>query len=299
MQQSTLEPIQSDESPKSIDELRRDRLALDDHQCCNCGDTDDLQVHHVVPKSRGGVDELSNLRTLCSGCHSKVHGGQIGYIKNNNQEHGNPEKTRWLPSVQTMQYFVSNVHHPLRKSVIMLMAKTGLGLSEMVSLKKGDLYFRGGGVWGASTVEPPKRPFVLMPANENRPGLSKRLADTYIPLDRETLDCLKGWLAIRPDSAKDNLFVYTTGDWGEPLTPRALRGQIRDEARRLDIFETPDGENLNPVALTQFFRNRFNGQPAVRAYIDGKKKEMPMPLGQLITDYRENVYKLDTGNSWL
>ena len=295
MQQSTLESIQSDVSPKSIDELRRDRLALDDHQCCNCGDTDDLQVHHVVPKSHGGVDELSNLRTLCAGCHNKTHDGEIGLIKSNHK-HARSEKTRWLPSIQTMRYLVGNVHHPLRKALIILMAKTGIGSTEMTSLELGDVYLRDGQVLGTSVIESPRRAFIHVPPNKNRPGYSERLTETYIPLDRETRDCLKKWLMIRPDTDENSLFVYTDSNrWGEPLSSSALQQKVSKEAKRLGVFETQDGENLTPAALGQFFRDRFNGQPAVRAYIDGKKKEMPMPIGQLITDYRENVFKLDTG----
>ncbi len=32
-----------------------------------------LQVHHIVPKSEGGLDELYNLTALCLTCHSDVH----------------------------------------------------------------------------------------------------------------------------------------------------------------------------------------------------------------------------------
>lgn len=296
MQQLTLESIQSDASPKSIQELRRERLARDDHQCSNCGSSDDLQVHHIVPKSVGGVDEVSNLRTLCAGCHSKTHHDQVGFI-NANHTHSQAEETRWLPSIQTMQHLVSNVNHPLRKVLIMLMAKTAIGSTEVTSLKLGDFYLRDGGVLGTSVVERPQRPFILLPANDNRPGFSERLVDTYIPLDRETVECVKKWLMVRPDSCADEAFVYTNTvkRWGEPLSLSALREKIVQEAKRLDVYQTEGGENLSPTALVQFFRNRFNGQPAVRSYIDGKKNEMPMPLNQIITDYRENIFELDVG----
>ncbi|GAB6879249.1 hypothetical protein JCM17823_15230 [Halorubrum gandharaense] len=32
-----------------------------------------LEVHHVVPRSNGGTNDLSNLLTLCSDCHEDVH----------------------------------------------------------------------------------------------------------------------------------------------------------------------------------------------------------------------------------
>jgi 5-methylcytosine-specific restriction endonuclease McrA len=31
-------------------------------------------VDHIVPKSKGGSDEVSNLRCLCVSCHSKHEG---------------------------------------------------------------------------------------------------------------------------------------------------------------------------------------------------------------------------------
>lgn len=293
MGQLTFDSIESDASSKPIHELRSNRLGIDDHQCVNCGSQNNLEVHHIVPKCVGGVDEISNLRTLCVDCHDKTHDGKIGFITANHT-HSNAEETRWLPSVDTVHCLVSKVNHPLRKALIMLMAKTGIGSTEVCSLKLGDLYLRDGDDLGTSNIQRPQRPFLLLPANGTRPGFSERLVDTYIPLDRETAICLKKWLMMRPDSCVENVFVYVSSDrWGEPLSRRALRNRVVKESKRLGIYETEGGENLNATALVQFFRDRFNGQPAVRSYILGKKKEMPMPLNQLITDYRENIFELD------
>lgn len=33
-----------------------------------------LEVHHIVPISKGGTDRLDNLETLCTTCHYKRHG---------------------------------------------------------------------------------------------------------------------------------------------------------------------------------------------------------------------------------
>lgn len=46
-------------------------------QCVNCGATDPdsiLDVHHIVPRGRGGSDQLSNLALLCRQCHDAAHG---------------------------------------------------------------------------------------------------------------------------------------------------------------------------------------------------------------------------------
>ena len=39
-------------------------------KCIECKTTEDLQQHHVVPRSRGGTKTV----TLCHSCHMKAHG---------------------------------------------------------------------------------------------------------------------------------------------------------------------------------------------------------------------------------
>ena len=36
-------------------------------------ETDYLEKHHIVPKSRGGTDDAGNLIKICIDCHSKAH----------------------------------------------------------------------------------------------------------------------------------------------------------------------------------------------------------------------------------
>jgi 5-methylcytosine-specific restriction enzyme A len=60
---------------------RQVRHALDkagQGTCSHCGGAffaKALQVHHVIPKSEGGVDTLENLAILCRACHVTAHGG--------------------------------------------------------------------------------------------------------------------------------------------------------------------------------------------------------------------------------
>lgn len=46
-------------------------FARDGYKCVICGDADpeQLSVDHIVPRSKGGGDELDNLRTLCMPCN--------------------------------------------------------------------------------------------------------------------------------------------------------------------------------------------------------------------------------------
>jgi 5-methylcytosine-specific restriction endonuclease McrA len=50
-------------------------LARDRHRCATigCGATRFLEVHHVVPRLRGGSNRAENLLTLCSRCHGFAH----------------------------------------------------------------------------------------------------------------------------------------------------------------------------------------------------------------------------------
>ena len=53
--------------------IRKKVLKRDDHHCVICGGDDQIQVHHIVPASQGGSDNLRNLITLCHKDHDLVH----------------------------------------------------------------------------------------------------------------------------------------------------------------------------------------------------------------------------------
>lgn len=49
----------------------------DGYKCQCCGKKDcRLEVHHLLPRSRGGSDKLANLITLCSDCHHLAHSSE-------------------------------------------------------------------------------------------------------------------------------------------------------------------------------------------------------------------------------
>lgn len=51
--------------------------ARDGYKCQCCGKKNcRLEVHHLLPRSRGGSDKLANLITLCSDCHSLAHSSE-------------------------------------------------------------------------------------------------------------------------------------------------------------------------------------------------------------------------------
>ena len=55
--------------------LRRD--SYDDHPCCQyCGSPYNIEVHHLVERSRGGMGIEQNLICLCTRCHQRLHSGE-------------------------------------------------------------------------------------------------------------------------------------------------------------------------------------------------------------------------------
>lgn len=71
--------------------------------------TEHLELHHIIPKSRGGSDDVSNLKRLCSGCHGLAHdvsfsndrGGLIKEAIINNKKQGVIDR-EWLGKNETL-----------------------------------------------------------------------------------------------------------------------------------------------------------------------------------------------------
>jgi 5-methylcytosine-specific restriction endonuclease McrA len=53
-------------------EVRRRVLARDGQRCTRCGETDGLEVHHVIAAADGGSTAPQNLIALCGSCHREV-----------------------------------------------------------------------------------------------------------------------------------------------------------------------------------------------------------------------------------
>jgi CRISPR/Cas system Type II protein with McrA/HNH and RuvC-like nuclease domain len=54
---------------KSIRFNRQRLFCRDGHKCCYCGNTKNLTIDHVIPKSKGGKNSWDNLITCCWGCN--------------------------------------------------------------------------------------------------------------------------------------------------------------------------------------------------------------------------------------
>jgi 5-methylcytosine-specific restriction endonuclease McrA len=60
---------------------RSKALTRDNHECQHCGDSEQLQVHHIIPyesfEDHREANRLHNLITLCVSCHHRVEWGSI------------------------------------------------------------------------------------------------------------------------------------------------------------------------------------------------------------------------------
>lgn len=72
----------SKEYPSDWNSRRKRVYRRDGHRCQNCGGKsqagNDIQLnaHHIVPKSKGGTHQETNLITLCTDCHNAIHGNR-------------------------------------------------------------------------------------------------------------------------------------------------------------------------------------------------------------------------------
>lgn len=275
------------------DELRRKRIEKDNHECSNCGSPGVLHVHHIVPQSSGGKNKLTNLRTLCSECHSKAHHNKIGIVDVSDRS-PSASDSRWLPAVSDVRWLVRQTRHPLNRLALMLIAKTGMAPSEAVEIKLGDIFLNGGGFGLVERLPLRESSFLLIRKNRTVTPSGARLCDTMVPIDSELKECLKKFLAVRPDADTDRLLVTTSNSWGEQLEPDQVHTIAKTAASRAGLRKA-DGDqktSLTPTTLRLFFKDKFRGRPEVQDYIIGKKEQAPVNRGLIMTDYREGIYNL-------
>lgn len=56
---------------------KKQRLEIyrrDGYRCALCDSTKYIQIHHYIPRGRGGGNHPHNLITLCADCHAAAHG---------------------------------------------------------------------------------------------------------------------------------------------------------------------------------------------------------------------------------
>lgn len=66
-------------------ELRNRILERDHHKCLRCASAQNLEVDHIIPISKGGTGQESNLQTLCRSCNRKK---RAELLRSASAEHG-------------------------------------------------------------------------------------------------------------------------------------------------------------------------------------------------------------------
>ncbi|MFB6192276.1 MAG: tyrosine-type recombinase/integrase, partial [Haloarculaceae archaeon] len=185
-----------------------------------------------------------------------------------------------LPS---MRSFLAGIGHPLDRTVVLTLLKTGIRVGELCNLDLRDLHLDGGVRETFGTV--PRgaldgRPDSLfVPADpsrgevyndERRQASNKRERDTVIPVDAELRRALRQWLAARPDprSDADPLFV-STREWGRRVTPGMVRKRVERYARDAGWYrEGGDAaENVTPHYFRHFFTTHLRDRTGDRGIV--------------------------------
>src|SRR5208337_4216178 len=66
-------------------------------KCADCGiERPYLHTHHIVPRSKGGTDDPSNLVKLCANCHENRHGGSFHLAVSNQSRRSHSDRLKRL-----------------------------------------------------------------------------------------------------------------------------------------------------------------------------------------------------------
>lgn len=81
-------PVRTDQKRLVFDEPKtrlaiKGKLLVRLHECAGCGMTDpcNLEVDHIVPKSRGGQDVFENFQLLCGNCNRIKGSRAMEYLR--------------------------------------------------------------------------------------------------------------------------------------------------------------------------------------------------------------------------
>jgi hypothetical protein len=161
---------------------------------CEAGSTSRRPLH------RGGTNKQTNLVTVCRGCHADSHEENV--YDPNEETNG-----RWLPTVEEVSRLVRSTHHPLKRAVLGLFAKIGIGVGELYNLHIDDVFLDDRDVAEAYDIRKSvwvenSHPALRICVEGNEPHASRRMRfeTTVVPLDEPMCRSLKYRLAVRPDS---------------------------------------------------------------------------------------------------
>lgn len=117
------------------------------NNCCNCGETDHIEYHHIVPLALGGNDIESNIVPLCHVCHMAAHHG-----RNINHYFGSFNKGG-RHSIATIEYNSNIFDMYINGEIGNRMAKQMLGYSDSTQIKDRPVFKRYIKSKGINTVK--------------------------------------------------------------------------------------------------------------------------------------------------
>ena len=88
-------------------------------KCACCGrelPIDEMQLHHILPRSIGGKDGFENEIGLCNDCHQQIHYNPVFYgeaIRKHVEQH--PEVLQEGESIETLEQLQPNKHSRVHK----------------------------------------------------------------------------------------------------------------------------------------------------------------------------------------
>jgi integrase len=229
----------------------------------------------------------------------------------------NTDPTRREIGVEAMGTFVGTITHPLQRAVVLTLLKTGMRAGELCNLDLRDLYLAESGPRPDEPIRAgldgrpdslyvstePKRGKTVN--GERRTASNKRKRDTTVPIDDELARTLRRWLAIRPDTRSDArpLFVSTTGDWGERLTPDMVHHIVETRAREMGWYRDGGGaeENVTPHYFRHFFTTHLRDRTGDRGVVKYLRGDVAQDVIDTYTHewgsrvrevYEANIYSL-------
>jgi site-specific recombinase XerD len=218
-------------------------------------------------------------------------------------------------SVSEMRSFIDDIGHPLHRSVVVTLLKTGLRAGELCNLDLRDVHLAD----HVLSVDPrpaiDRRPGSLYvdsePARggvyngEERTASNKRQRATTIPVDAGLERVLRAWLAVRPDAVSDAepLFLSTGQQWGTRLRTDGVHRLVTDHAAEYGWYEAGGGPetNVTPHYFRHFFTTHLRDRTGDRGVVKYLRGDVAQDVidtythdwGDRVRDvYRANVYSL-------
>ncbi|MFC7173624.1 tyrosine-type recombinase/integrase [Haloplanus litoreus] len=229
----------------------------------------------------------------------------------------NTDPTRREITVPEMREFVAGIEHPLDRSLIVTMLKTGIRVGELCNLDLRDLSIpetretldvsirpqldgRGNALFVASD-----RAVGDVTEGERRTAANKRKRATVIPVDEELRRALMRWLAVRPDpvSRADPLFLSTGDSWGRRVTPHIVHHTVETHASNRGWHRDGGGaeENVTPHYFRHFFTTHLRDRTGDRGIVKYLRGDVASDVIDTYTHdwgdrvretYETNIYKM-------